>query len=83
MVTFDELNHLKWQRPFQPFRVTTTENETFEVRSPKLFLVGSNEVHIGLPHPTDPPPSAGEVVLLGFDGIAAVEVISAATESNS
>ena len=82
MVTFEELNHLKWQRPFQPFRVTTTENETFEVRSPRLFLVGSNEVNIGLPHPTDPPPSAGDIVWLGFDSIASVEVIAATSESN-
>jgi hypothetical protein len=83
MVTFDEMNNLKWQRPFQPFRVTTIENETIEVRSARLFLVGSDEVHIGLPHPTDPPPSASDVVILGFDGIAAIEMIGAATESNS
>lgn len=82
MVTFDELNNLKWQRPFQPFRVMTTENETYEVHSPRLFLVGSNEVNIGLPHPTEPPPSADGVVWLGFDDIASVEIIGAASGSN-
>ncbi len=81
MVTFEELNNLKWQRPFQPFRVTTVENESFEVHSPRLFLVGSDEVNIGLPHPTDPPPSAGDVIWLGFKDIASVEIIGATSES--
>lgn len=83
MVTFEEMNHLKWQRPFQPFRVTTVENEVFEVHTPKLFLVGSNEVNIGLPHPTEPPPAAGDIIWLGFGSIASVEMIGAALESNS
>lgn len=82
MVTFDELHALKWQRPFQPFRVTTTENESYEIHSPRLFLVGGNEVNIGLPHPTEPPPSANGVVWLGFDDIASVEILAAESESN-
>jgi hypothetical protein len=81
MVTFEEMNHLKWQRPFQPFRVTTTENQTYEVRSPRLILVGGQDVAIGLPHPTDPPPSAGDAVWLGFDSIVSVEIIGAPSES--
>jgi len=83
MVTFDEMNNLKWQRPFQPFRVTTIENKVIEVHSPRLVLVGSDEVHIGLPHPTDPPPSASQVVPLSFESIASVEIIAAAQDSES
>lgn len=82
MVTFEEMNTLKWQRPFQPFRVITIDNEVYDVQSPKLILVGSKEVTIGLPHPTDPPPSAGEMVWLWMDSIANVEMIGTHTENS-
>lgn len=75
MVTFEELNQLKTQRPFQPFRVTTIDDEAYVVHSPLLFLVGGKEVTIGLPHPTKPPPVAGEMVWLWHDSIRSIEMI--------
>lgn len=76
MVTFEELDQLKTQRPFQPFRVTTIDDEVYEVHSPLLFLVGGKEVTIGLPHPTKPPPMAGEMVWLWHDSIRSIELIA-------
>jgi hypothetical protein len=76
-MTNDELNHLKWQRPFQPFRVTTTENEIFDVLHPALILVASNGVTIGLPHPSEPPPMASDMVWLGAEDIRSAEPINA------
>jgi hypothetical protein len=76
MVTFSQLNKLKTQRPFQPFRLTTIDNEVYEVHSPLLFLVGGKEVTIGLPHPTEPPPMAGEMVWLWHDSIRSIEPLA-------
>ena len=75
MVTFAELSQLKSNRPFQPFRVKTIDNEIYEVRDPRLILVGDQEVTIGLPHATKPPPVAEDMVWLWMDSIEQVEVI--------
>ena len=78
MVTFAELNKLKTQKPFRPFRVTTIDNEVFDVRHPGLFLVGDEEVTIGLPHPTKPPPVAKDMVWLWLESIENVELLDVA-----
>jgi hypothetical protein len=76
-MTNDELNELKWKRPFQPFRVITTEKEVFEVVDPGLILVGRNGVNIGLPHPTEPAPRASEIVWLAAEDILRAEPLAA------
>ena len=76
MVTSSELSRLKSQRPFKPFRVTTIDHEIYEVRDPRLILVGDEEVTIGLPHATKPPPVADDMVWLWMDSIEHVEMIS-------
>ena len=76
MVTSSELSQLKSQRPFKPFRVTTIDNETYEVRDPRLFLVGDQEVTIGLPHATKPPPVAEDMVWLWMESIEQIDMIS-------
>lgn len=72
----EELNRLKWQRPFQPFRITTIENEVFDVMAPGFILVGKNDITIGLPHPERPPPAASELVWLGIDAIFTAEPLT-------
>ncbi|QDU30229.1 hypothetical protein ETAA8_53480 [Anatilimnocola aggregata] len=80
MVTFAELNNLKQQQPFQPFRVTTVSHESYEVQHPGLILIGDEEVTIGLPHPSKPPPVAGEMVWLWLESIENVEMIGSASK---
>jgi hypothetical protein len=72
-MTNDELNKLKSQHPFQPFRVFTTENESFDVVHPGLIMIGRNGVNIGLPHPSQPPPMASDIVWLDAEDIQRVE----------
>lgn len=75
-MTNEELNKLKWKRPFEPFRVVTSENEEFEVVHPGLILIGSNGVNIGLPHPSEPPPRASDIVWLAAEDIVRAEPLT-------
>ena len=74
-----ELNELKWQRPFKPFRITTIDNEIFDILHPGLILVGRDDITIGLPDPKSPPPAATELIWLGCEHIASAEPIAART----
>ena len=76
-MSLDELKQLKKQRPFQPFRITTLDNETYDVMDPGMILVGVNDIAIGLPHPDRPPPAAGEILSLGIENIASATLLGA------
>ena len=73
-----DLNELKWQRPFKPFRVKTVNDEVFHITHPGLILVGSQDVNIGIPHPTETLPSVSDVIWLGVEDIVEVEFIESA-----
>ncbi len=75
-MTSEALDELKWQRPFQPFRVVTTENQIFDVPHPGLILVAGNDVNIGMPHPEEPPPMVSDVMWLNIENIVRVELLT-------
>lgn len=70
-----ELNELRWQRPFKPFRLKTVNDEVFEITHPGLILVGKHDVNIGIPHPRESLPSVSDVIWLGVEDITKVELI--------
>jgi hypothetical protein len=39
-------------RPFEPFRIVTTDGTTYEVRHPELVMVGLGAAYIGWPAQT-------------------------------
>ena len=55
MRTEDLLTFVR-RRPFQPFRLTLTDGQTYEVRHPEMAMVGHSMVIIGFPRPDDPEP---------------------------
>lgn len=73
-----ELNELKWQRPFRPFRIRTIDNEVYDILQPGLILVGMHDVNIGIPDPKYPPPAVSDVIPLGIESIVQVEMIETA-----
>jgi len=73
-----ELNELKWQRPFKPFRIKTVNNEVFDILDPGLILVAKHDLNIGIPHPQEPPPSVSDVIWLGVEEVESVEFLEAA-----
>jgi hypothetical protein len=42
------------RQPFQPFRVTLTDDRTYDVVHPDLAMIGTSAVAIGLPQPNGP-----------------------------
>jgi hypothetical protein len=73
-----ELNKLKWQRPFKPFRITTVNNEVFDITQPGLILVGKHDINIGIPHRFKPLPAVRDVIWLGVEDVVSVEFIEPA-----
>jgi hypothetical protein len=72
-----ELNALKWQRPFKPFRIKTVSNESFDIVDPGLILVAKHDINIGIPHPQEPLPSVSDVIWLGIEDVDSVELLEA------
>lgn len=78
-MTSNELQELKWQRPFRPFRVRTVNDEVFDILNPGLILVAKNGVQIGIADPKYPPPAVSDVIPMGIEDIVQVELIEPAT----
>ena len=51
-----QLREHLWREPFRPFRVRLKDGRCYEIRYPKLNLVGESVFIIGLPAPDDPSP---------------------------
>jgi hypothetical protein len=73
-----ELNELKWQRPFKPFRITTVNNEVFDITQSGMILVGKYDVNVGIPHRYKPLPAVKDIIWLGVEDIVRVEMIEPA-----
>ena len=74
-MTDEELNKLKTQRPFQPFRVITVDDEAHEVMQSSLILVAGGDVLIGFSGSRERYPTAKDYVYLGLEQIVGVEII--------
>jgi hypothetical protein len=49
----DLLNRLR-NRPFEPFRIVTSDGVTYDVRHPELVLVTLGSAVVGFPDSSDP-----------------------------
>jgi hypothetical protein len=76
-MTREELVDLWRKRPFEPFRIFTLAGERVDVCHPNLMLVAGDLITVGEPHPTQPPPSAGELTLLEVGEITRIEPLTA------
>jgi len=80
-MTREELSNLWRKRPFEPFRIFTMAGEQIDVCHPNLMLVAGDLITVGEPHPTKPPPSAGELTLLELGEITHVAPLATASQS--
>jgi hypothetical protein len=69
----DEVLSLWRARPFKPFRIITEFDQPVDVVHPSLMIVAGNVISVGSPHPTEPPPSADDLIWLDFNDIRRVE----------
>lgn len=75
----DDLLKIVDQEPFQPFRITTTADESFDVVHRNMIIVTTHDVTIGLPHPQKQPPTARELVWIDLEQIVAAQPMSEAS----
>jgi hypothetical protein len=45
----DDVRHLLWQQPFEPFRIILLDGTTYDIRDPDLVLLERSAVKIGHP----------------------------------
>ena len=54
----EHLYDLLHKRPFEPFRISLTDGRVFDIRYPKINMVGVSYIIVGIPIPNDPDPIA-------------------------
>ncbi|MBN2578873.1 MAG: hypothetical protein JXB10_07775 [Pirellulales bacterium] len=69
----EDIREFLQHKPFQPFRITLTDGQTYEVRHPELAMVGRSTVAIGLPAPTEPNPVYDRLVTVSLLHVMQVE----------
>jgi hypothetical protein len=74
----DEFIRLLQKDPFQPFRITTTDDEVIDIKQRQMVLVAGDDITVGVPDPVYPAPVASRLVWLGFDNILRAEPIQRA-----
>jgi hypothetical protein len=65
------------QRPFQPFRIYLMDGRVFDIRYPKINMVGVSYIIIGTPVPDDPDPIADHSIKVLLSLVSRVEPLSA------
>jgi len=72
----EDLYRMLHQRPFQPFRLYLTDGRVFDIRYPKINLVGVSYMIIGVPVPNDPDPIADHSVKVPLSLVSRAEPLS-------
>ena len=72
-----ELYDMLHKQPFEPFRIHLTDGRVFDIRYPKLNMVGVSWVIIGVPVPNDPDPVADQFIKVPLSLFERVESLPA------
>jgi hypothetical protein len=72
----EDLYHLLHRRPFEPFRISLTDGRVFDIRYPKINIVGISYIIIGIPIPNDSDPIADHSVKVPLSLVKGVEMLS-------
>ena len=75
----DDVLHMLRARPFQPFRVSLSDGQQYEVRHPETAIVSRSTVLIGIPGPRGPDGPVERVVTCALIHITRMEVVDGAS----
>ncbi len=75
----DDVLHMLRARPFQPFRVSLSDGQQYEVRHPDTAIVSRSTVLIGIPGPRGPEGPVERVVTCALIHITRMEVVDGAS----
>ncbi len=77
----NDLVEILRKKPFEPFRIVTTDGKTYEIHHPDMALVTRGSIHVAVPPPLSPNDPAKEVVYLSLFHVMKVEFLNTSTPS--
>ena len=78
----DDVLQLLRSKPFQPFRISLSDGNQYEVRHPDNAIVSRSTVLVGVPGPRGPDGPAERVVTCALMHITRMEVLNGASAAN-
>jgi hypothetical protein len=78
----DDVLQLLRSKPFQPFRISLSDGNQYEVRQPDNAIVSRSTVLVGVPGPRGPDGPAERVVTCALMHITRMEVLNGASTAN-
>jgi hypothetical protein len=75
----DDVLHLLRARPFEPFRISLSDGQRYEVRHPENAIVSRTTVLVGVPDPRGPDGPAERVVTCALVHITRMEALNGAS----
>ena len=79
----DEILQLLRTRPFEPFRMFLSNNQTNDVRHPDMAIATPSAVFVGIPASSAPKEAAQEVEFVSLHHVVKVEFLGAVAASGS
>jgi hypothetical protein len=61
------------KQPFEPFRITLTGGQTYDIVHPDLAMVGHRTIAVGLPRPNGPQAIYDRLVTISYLHIVQIE----------
>jgi hypothetical protein len=77
----DDVLQLLRARPFQPFRISLSDGQQYEVRHPEIAIVSRWTVLVGIPGPRGPDGPVERVVTCSLMHITRMEALNGASTS--
>ncbi len=71
----DDIRHLLWQHPFEPFRIILLDGTSYDIRDPDLVLLERSVVKIGFPASKVPVPLTHREVVVSLLHITRLEPV--------
>ena len=78
----DDVLQMLRVRPFQPFRISLSDGQQYEVRHPDNAIVSRSTVLVGVPGPRGPDGPAERVATCALVHITRMEVLNGASAAN-
>ncbi len=75
----DDVLQLLRARPFQPFRISLSDGQQYEVRHPEIAIVSRSTVLVGIPGPRGPDGPVERVVTCALLHITRMELLNGAS----
>ena len=77
----DDVLQMLRARPFQPFRISMSDGQHYEVRHPEMAIVSRSTVLVGIPGPHGPDGPVERVVTCALVHITRMEVLNGASSA--